>query len=264
VRFAPPALAALVHPRFAHSERPEAAPAAELTLARTGDGYALLEQGRAPVTAATDLAILGEFVRRFVELSHPPTTWVAVLHAAALGDPKDSAVVLPGANGRGKSTLVCGLLSAGYRYLSDDCAPLDRQGRVVPVPFGLCLKEPSWEIAAPHFPGLRDAPLHRTADGRRCRFVPPPPDRPAPLPLATIVFPTYVPGAACHLDTLDPAGTLRLLVEGRAWLSRGPDELRAALGLIERTPAFTLRYGDLDAAVGAIRRASAERHAAGA
>ncbi len=252
VRFAAPELESLVHPRFGHSAAPHAEPTATLTLARTRTGFALLEAGQPALHARRPEAMLGLFVRRFVELSHRRSDWTAVLHAAAVGDATGRALLLPGGNGRGKSTLVVALLAAGYRYLSDDCAPLDRDLRVVPVPFGVCLKPGSWEIAARHLPATASAPVFPGAAGQPCRYLPAPGPAPSPMPPSLIVFPRFEAAVRPGLRRLAPVETLQRLVAGRAWLSRRPEDLRATLALIERLPAYALDYGALADAVALI------------
>jgi hypothetical protein len=248
VRFAPPRLEAAVAPRFDHA-RTDARAAAELTLARRGDGFAL----HGPEGAshhATSESLIGAFVRRYVELSHPGDGWLAVLHAAAVAGRSGQALLLPGPNGSGKSTLVAGLLAAGFGYLSDDCVPIARDGRVVPVPFALCLKRPSWPVARPLLPAFAAAPGLPTLGGRR--YVPVRPLVRRPCVPARIVFPRYVAEAALRLDPLEPTETLARLVAGRAWIARDPEGLPAALRLLERLPAQALTYGRLGDAVEAL------------
>jgi energy-coupling factor transporter ATP-binding protein EcfA2 len=248
VRFAPPALEAIVAPRFRHA-RADARPAAELTLARRGDGYALYgPEGASP--HATEEGLIGAFVRRYVELSYPGNDWLAVLHAAAVTGRSGDALLLPGPNGSGKSTLVAGLLAAGFGYLSDDCVPIARDGRAVPVPFALCLKRPSWPVAAPLLPAFAATPAPPSRGDRR--YVPVRPLVRHPCLPRRIVFPRYVAAAAPRLEPLDPVDTLGRLVAGRAWISRDPDNLSAALGLLERLPAHALTYGRLSDAVEAL------------
>jgi hypothetical protein len=194
-------------------------------------------------------ALLGAFVRRFVELSHPEAEWIAVLHAAAVADRDGLAILLPGANGSGKSTLVAGLVASGYRYLGDDCAPIDRRGRTVPVPFGISLKEGSWPVAKRILPGFEAATIYQDGTGRRCRYFPPPPSSPDSVRPRAIVFPCYREEAPPRRLELGPVEALRRLVAGRAWISRRPAHLRAALDLFARIPAYEIEFGSLPDAV---------------
>ena len=139
VRFAARAVETLVAPRFDWSHRPGLAPVATLTLARTRRGFVLREDRRPDVLAADAVAMSGLFTRRFAELSHGTDDWLAVLHAAAVADAR-GAIVLPGPNGTGKSTLTAALVARGFAYLSDDCVPIDGRGLVMPMPFALCHK----------------------------------------------------------------------------------------------------------------------------
>jgi hypothetical protein len=62
------------------------------------------------------------------------------LHAAALAS-KDSAFLLAGDSGAGKSTTTWALLHQGYGYLSDELAPVDLATlQVIPYPRALALK----------------------------------------------------------------------------------------------------------------------------
>lgn len=244
-------LAELMHPRLAHAET--AAPAAaRLRLRRAGTGFALVEAGRAPEHHSRAEALVGAVVRRLVELGHGSGDWSAVLHAAAVADGTGSAIVLPGACGRGKSTLTAALVGAGAVYFSDDCVPLDAYGRAVAVPFGLCLKQSGWAVGEAVLPVSASAPVFHCAERGPCRYVPPPDVATRPLPLSAFVFPGYVPGAAATLAPMRPEETLAALVAGRAWLSRDPAGLATALGVIERTPGWRLEYGDTADALAAI------------
>ena len=171
----------------------------------------------------------GLLTRRFTELSHGRSDWLAVLHAAAVGDAR-GVIVLPGQNGAGKSTLTAALVARGYGYFSDDCVPIDGDGQVRPVPFALC---------------------HKDRSGPRLRLSYQPPPGPPPLPAAPrlFVFPRFSAGGRPEARQLAPPEVLERLVAGRAWLSRRPEDMRRALALIAATPAFELTYPSTEAAL---------------
>ena len=63
------------------------------------------------------------------------------IHAGAVGW-SGRAIVIPGRSFSGKTTLVAELVRAGASYYSDEFAVIDQQGRVVPYPQPLQLREP--------------------------------------------------------------------------------------------------------------------------
>lgn len=77
-----------------------------------------------------------------------------VIHAAVI-EKNGHAIIMPAQPGSGKSTLTAGLVSRGWRLLSDELTliPVDQPGGVVPIPRPINLKNESIEIMksyAPH------------------------------------------------------------------------------------------------------------------
>jgi len=66
--------------------------------------------------------------------------WRVFVHAGAVGWGR-RAIVMPGENEAGKSTLTAALVRAGATFFSDEFAVLDRKGRVHPYPLPLRLRE---------------------------------------------------------------------------------------------------------------------------
>lgn len=106
-------------------------------------GSYLLSRGD---TLARRLGSLGSLLHALeqdlvVELQHRRPD-LLFLHAAAL-ERDGRACLLAGASGDGKSTTAFGLLHRGWRYLSDELAPVDVDtGQVHAYPHALCLKRP--------------------------------------------------------------------------------------------------------------------------
>ena len=204
------------------------------------------EQG---VTAARGV-LLQEIVRRC-----RGRDCLAVFHAGACGT-NSKCVVFPASTQSGKTTLAAVLMKMGLTFYSDDSVLLERDTLSVPaMPFALMVREGSWDVLAPRFPELQDAPIV-SRYGQRVRFL-------SPVGMkqdghcgqvGAIVFCRFQPGAANELSSLDPMQTLLRLQESGFWVAHDERSIRAFLTWIQSTVAFTLSYSDVDQAASIIRR----------
>lgn len=120
--------------------------------------------------------------------------WRVFVHAGAVGW-KGRAIVIPGGNETGKTTLVAALVRGGATFLSDEFAVLDRRGRVHPYPLPLRIR------GGPTF-GSRDVPVEELG-GRPAR---------EPLPIGLILAVRYDPLGAGRLQSLSQGrGAMELL-----------------------------------------------------
>ncbi len=108
-------------------------PAVELTLEADGAGYrcadTLGERAERP-DARWAIRWARYRVLELVVAAHPELLW---LHGGAVGI-GETAVLVIGRRGRGKSTLVTALCATGASYFSDDILPIDPANRTV-LPF---------------------------------------------------------------------------------------------------------------------------------
>jgi len=185
---------------------------------------------------------------------------LAAFHAAGLAR-SGQCLLLPGASGRGKSTLATALATAGFALMSDDTmilsdgpAPAMRT-----MPFGACLKTGAWSVFAGRIPQIMNLPVHTRIDGVRVRYLLPPrlslfrdPDR--HLPAAWIVFPHYVEGSPLRMREISRTEALRRLMEGCCPLGNQFDssKVERLVTWIAGIECRELRYGDLDEAVAQI------------
>jgi hypothetical protein len=118
-----------------------------------------------------------------------------LVHAGTVVAPNGRGVVLPGASEAGKTTLVMGLVRAGFGYLSDEVAVIDPvTRRLYPYPKSLSVKEGSWPLFSDLLNGPRKIPrvgdaLHVHPDDVRRSAVG------APCDIGFVVFPTFMRGA---------------------------------------------------------------------
>ncbi|MDX6751330.1 hypothetical protein SH611_16065 [Geminicoccaceae bacterium 1502E] len=241
-----PDLDPMVQALFAPLRMPGAAsPAHRLRLAPDGRRLVLWADGQALAASEDPDHALGLLIDALIDRAWPAARWMAVVHAGAVADAR-GAVLLPAPSGGGKSTLAAGLVAAGWRFLSDDIAPIDAgRGEVAPVPLALSAREGSWPILRGLFPGMKPVATLPFAEGRR-RFL----DltrhaAQEPPPLRALLVPHLDPSGTPGLDRLNPGQALAALVEGRCWLSRERPLLQRLLSLLETVPAFTGRYRTL-------------------
>jgi hypothetical protein len=99
------------------------------------------------------------------------------LHAGVVGW-RGRAIVLPGKNLSGKTSLVAAFLRAGATYYSDEFAVLDSHGRVHPYPWGRHIRAEGVER-----PRQRPVEMLRTCMGNK------------PLPIGFVLLSAYRQGA---------------------------------------------------------------------
>jgi hypothetical protein len=158
-----------------------------------------------------------------------------LLHAASVARLGGGAVLLVGGSGAGKSTLAAACLGAGFAYLSDELAAIDRRtGTVVPYAKPLVLG------------GERLVPA--SARGRVATM---------PVVPAGLVFPRYEPGAPLTEVPLEPRWALvTLAAHATNSAALGPTALAWLAGVALACPAIQVTHGDARAAVAVVERAA--------
>jgi hypothetical protein len=166
------------------------------------------------------------------------------VHAAVLAfDGKAIALVAP--SGSGKSTTAWGLLHHGFRYLSDELAPIDVTSlRVHAFPRALCLKQRP-PCSYPLFPNAAHAtertyvPISVLAGDQRTQS----------WPLEHIFFLRFLgKDRSPRLGSINAAdATVRLYTNVLNPLAHPASGLDAALELVLRTQCHELLSGDLRA-----------------
>ena len=172
-------------------------------------------------------------------------------------------ILLPGASGQGKSTLVAALCLAGFTYFSDELAVLDGESlSLLPFLKAICLKDGGWQMLAGSFEAPPPLLGAVRVDGEAVRYLPAPnpcsPDGRAEV--RHVVVPVRQPGAAVALALCSPARALAELARHSLNLPRhGRRGVESLAGLVERASCFTLTYDDLRGAVGVISDLAGQR-----
>ncbi len=133
----------------------------------------------------------------------------------------DRCILLPGASGRGKTTLTAALSLAGFTYCSDEHAVLDKETLCVwPVPVSAALNPGALELLVGYDPTVR-LPVHIREDDQSVRYL-----GVAPAgafwergrPVGWIIFPRYAPGVDTSLRPVGKGQALRWLMQERLGL----------------------------------------------
>jgi hypothetical protein len=176
-----------------------------------------------------------------------------IVHAAVL-ERSGRALVLPAPPGSGKSTLCAGLVSRGWRLLSDELTLIEPlSGNIVALARPISLKNDSIEIIRRFAPGSVLGPtVHDTLKGSVAHLKAPADSvRRAAEPARPgwIVLPRYEPGAQASLAPLSKGRAFMQLADNAFNYSlhgRGGFEVLARM--IEACTCYEFAYSDLDEA----------------
>lgn len=219
-----------------------------------GDGtrYELHLDDQLLTTALSSSDAIRDLVRsvnREMMLASPESLF---LHSSAV-EHAGAAVLLPGMQDAGKTTMAAGLARDGLRYLTDEVVVLDPTSLVVrPFAKPLSVDPGSWEVLADLRPTGDAAfssvqwqvPAHAFGDHAVA-----PDSRPR-----LVVFPHYEAEAVTALSPMTPAEALMELARHCLnLLDHGPRGLAALAEVVTRCPSFRLTVGDLAEACALVR-----------
>ena len=179
---------------------------------------------------------------------------------AAVAEKDGRAMIMPAPPGSGKSTLCAGLISRGWRLLSDEMAlvRLD-DGAIVPHPRPVSLKNASIDIIKNFAPeSIFSAPVTDTIKGTVAHMKP---SRESVLRMqesalpAWVVFPKYEAGAALQMSAIPPARAfLRIADNAFNYSILGRAGFEAVACLVDQVKCYDFTYSILDDAIVAFDR----------
>ncbi len=212
-----------------------------LSIVHDGEGYrvdgAKMFEGEQESPRGVLQCLKFEVIHRFVEV-HPELLW---LHAGAASQ-DDSALMLCGAWGSGKSTMVGNLCKKGWTYLSDDIVPIHMEsGKLVSFPLTPMMRSHDAEDHKSRLSADAVANLNKQvvelADGAYAS---------RHQSLSAIVFPQYDPTVSqVALTAISPAAATLELLRNCLNLKYHKEDAVQFLGtLVEKLPVYMLRYND--------------------
>lgn len=177
-----------------------------------------------------------------------------ILHAAVL-ERSGAALILPAPPGSGKSTLCAGLVSRGWRLLSDELALLSpASGEIMPLARPISLKNASIDVIGRFAPGEFIGPaVHDTLKGSVAHMKPPKESvhresettRPR-----WIVRPRYAAGAPTQLRPLPKARAFMQLADSAFnYQFHGVKGFQLLGRVVESCECYEFTYADLEDAV---------------
>lgn len=182
-----------------------------------------------------------------------------ILHAAVI-ERAGQAIIMPAPPGSGKSTLCAGLVSRGWRLLSDELALLHMEsGLVHGMARPINLKNRSIEVMRQFQPdAAMSTPVSDTVKGTVALLRPPETSvsrvRETALP-AHIVFPRYLVDAPASFVPLDKArSAMRVADEAFNYGIHGRRGFEALTALLDRCACHEFSYGRLEEAIEAFDR----------
>jgi HprK-related kinase A len=182
-----------------------------------------------------------------------------VMHAAVVAQ-GDSALMMPGFPGAGKSTLCASLvLAQGWRLLSDELAVLDPDsGCLQPHPRPISLKSASIGIVG-GFPGSRLGTVYRDTRKGDISHVACPRESVvaahAPARVRWVAFPRFEAGAAPRCDEVSRAEAFALISEQSFNKERmGEVGFQALCAMLTDARCFDLVYGSTEDGLALVRQ----------
>ncbi len=169
-----------------------------------------------------------------------------VVHGAGLVSPTGQCFLMAATGGAGKTTLAVALEAEGYRLLSDDVVPIDREGTAVGLGLPACIKSGSWDVLRPHRPDLA-AVVETSRFGQLVRYLPPRhPLVSKHLPPRLLLFPSYRADQEAAFQWLSPEEALQRLVAADAVIrDLEQEKLEDLCQWVSSMPAYAIQYPSL-------------------
>ena len=176
------------------------------------------------------------------------------IHAAVL-EKNGRAVILAAPPGSGKSTLCAGLMTRGWRLLSDEITLVRlSDGLIEPLPRPVSLKNNSIDVIKQFAPDSVFSPVvHDTVKGTVAHLKPSSSSVTRAHDVATpawIIFPKYVAGSATSLTSVAPSRAMMQVAENAFnYGLLGQNGFHALAKLIQSCQSYDFQYSELDQAI---------------
>lgn len=239
----------LIHPKFAHLETLGVSqPSHEMKVFNNANYiYFTLDDELVGSWSRKDVHFFqGKFSMKIIECSYEKLEdmWMGVFHASAIGQGKNSALVL-GDSGNGKSTSLALLQAHGLNCIADDFVPIDNQQKVYAFPAGISIKKKSLETLLPLYPELEtSAEYNYTRLNKIVRYLPPKDtDYDKIYPCKALVFIKYNKEVEFEFEQISNINAFEKLIPD-SWISQKQENVSIFLDWFSSLPCYQLTYSD--------------------
>ena len=180
--------------------------------------------------------------------------WLMTVHASAITNGKKTILFSAPPN-HGKTTIAALLQDRGYKLISDDFVPIDRNTfKAFPFPIAMSVKQSSTELLATLFPDLEQKPLNYISPEKSVRYLPPNDHLDFVndiFPVHEFVFINYNASVDFIWEKLDPLKAMKLLLD-QAWVTPTKGNAAILFERIMQLSFYQLTYSNNQKAMDAI------------
>lgn len=170
-----------------------------------------------------------------------------LFHAGAVVR-RGQGLLLPAVSGRGKTTLTAALIAEGFSLCSDEMGMIELlTGQLVTFPRSLRIRAGSYAALSTRYPRLFQDPVCQVHGVEPAWYLQPSAAvwNSSPVPVRSIVFPRYVPGAPTNLTSITRPTALPLLLDH----ALSAQQLRAVgmerlVAIVQQADCYMLTVGD--------------------
>ena len=180
--------------------------------------------------------------------------WLMTVHASAITN-GTKTILFSAPPNHGKTTIAALLQDRGYKLISDDFVPIDRDSfKAYPFPIAMSVKQSSMDLLASLFPVLEQKPLNYISPEKSVRYLPPvanPDFAKEIFPVHEFIFVKYNKSVDFNWEKLEPVKAMKLLLD-QAWVIPTKGNAEILFERIMQVTFYQLTYSNNQKALDAI------------
>jgi len=180
--------------------------------------------------------------------------WLMTVHASAITNGRKTILFSAPPN-HGKTTIAALLQDRGYKLISDDFVPIERNSfNAYPFPIAMSVKQSSMDLLASLFPDLEQKQLNYISPEKSVRYLPPNENSDFVkdvFPVHEFIFIQYNHSVDFSWEKLDPVRAMKLLLD-QAWVCPTKGNAAILFERITHLSFYQLTYSNNQKALDAI------------